>query len=96
MRLVRISTGSKLDFYRPDFSTDVELPLISVGISDGSLSPTEDFEEGTFDLTKALVKNPATTFYARFKGASMTDADIFDGDFLVIDKAVESEDGLLS
>ena len=47
----------------------------------------------TIDLNKELVQHPATTFYARAVGNSMTGFGISDGDLLVIDKSIEPVDG---
>ncbi len=93
MKLMRIRTGTTLDFYAADLTTTLELPLSGTGISAGFPSPAEDFAEVSLDLNKALIRHPAATFYARVKGTSMTDAGILDGDLLVIDKAVDPKDG---
>ena len=93
MKLMRIRTGTTLDFYSADLTTTLELPLSGTGISAGFPSPAEDFAEVSLDLNKALIRHPAATFYARVKGTSMTDAGILDGDLLVIDKAVDPKDG---
>ncbi|HHE07953.1 MAG TPA: translesion error-prone DNA polymerase V autoproteolytic subunit [Chlorobaculum parvum] len=93
MKLLRIHSGPILDFFTPDFSTELELPMAGVNISAGFPSPAEDFEELPLDLNKALIKHPAATFYARVKGTSMTDAGILDGDLLVIDKSLDPKSG---
>ncbi len=93
MRLKRISSSSTLDFFTPDFSTELELPMAGVNISAGFPSPAEDFEELPLDLNKALIKHPAATFYARVKGTSMRDAGILEGDILVIDKSLDPKSG---
>ena len=93
MRLTRIHAGPVLDFYTPDFSTQLELPLAAGAISAGFPSPAEEYIELAIDLNKELIKHPAATFYARVKGSSMIDAGIADGDLLIIDKALEPKDG---
>ncbi len=93
MKLSRIHTGTVLDFFTADLSSELELPLSGTGIAAGFPSPAEDYEEVTLDLNKALIKHPAATFYARVKGTSMTDAGILDGDLLVIDKALDPREG---
>ncbi len=80
-----ITSGSCLDFFIPDFTTELELPLISAGIPDGASFSTEDFEELTLNLNE-LIKFPAAIFYARAKGGSTIDTGIQDGDLLLIDK----------
>ena len=93
MKLSRIHSGPVLDFYTPDFSTQLELPLAAGAISAGFPSPAEEYIELAIDLNKELIKHPAATFYARVKGSSMIDAGIADGDLLIIDKALEPKDG---
>ena len=74
--------------------TDSELALdfVQGGIAAGFPSPAEDFSNMSLDLNRELIKNPASTFYARAKGMSMINAGIDDGDLLVIDKSVEPYD----
>ena len=93
MRLSKIHSGPVLDFYTPDFTTQLELPLAAGAISAGFPSPAEEYIELAIDLNKELIKHPAATFYARVKGSSMIDAGIADGDLLIIDKALEPKDG---
>ena len=47
----------------------------------------------SIDLNCELVRHPATTFYARAVGDSMKDCGIDDGDLLVIDKAIDPQEG---
>lgn len=49
--------------------------------------------ESVLDLNAEIVKHPASTFYARVSGDSMKDANIRNGDLLVIDKSLDPEDG---
>lgn len=93
MTFAILHTGQELDCYMADLNSVLNLPLAASEISAGFPSPAEDYEELSLDLNKALVRHPASTFYARVKGTSMTDAGILDGDLLVIDKAVEPVDG---
>ena len=69
-----------------------KLALINAGFP----SPAEDFMDVGLDLNKALVQNPAATFFARVKGYSMIDDGVDDGDLLIIDKSVEPVDGSLA
>ena len=48
------------------------------------------------DVTRELVNNPLTTFYARVSGQSMIDDGISDGDLLVIDRSLQPEDGKIA
>ena len=96
MRLTRIHAGSVLDFFTPDFTTQLDLPLAGTAIAAGFPSPAEEYLDLALDLNKELIKHPAATFYARVKGDSMVDAGIQDGDLLVIDKALEPKEGTVA
>lgn len=73
-------------------SSKLKVPLVE-GIRAGFPSPAEDFAEPTLDLNRYVIKNPASTFYARITGDSMEGAGISDGDVVVIDKSLEPKDG---
>jgi len=96
MRLTKIHAGPVLDFFTPDFTTQLELPLAGTAIAAGFPSPAEEYLDLALDLNKELVKHPAATFYARVKGDSMVDAGIQDGDLLLIDKALEPKEGSIA
>ena len=63
------------------------------GIHAGFPSPATDYMTQAIDLNRELVKHPAATFYGRVVGDSMMDAGVEDGDILVIDKALDPQDG---
>lgn len=73
-----------------------ELPISEAGVSAGFPSPADDFMGLKLDLNRELIKNPASTFYARVSGESMIDDGIDNGDLLVIDKSVAAYDGCLA
>ncbi len=75
---------------------EVELPLAQGGVSAGFPSPADDPMELKLDLNRELIRNPASTFFARVSGVSMIDDGVNDGDLLVIDKSVEPYDGCLA
>lgn len=83
----------KLIFYSADLSTELDLPFATEGIRAGFPSPAQDYMTDSIDLNKELVLHPATTFYARAVGNSMTGFGISEGDLLVIDKSIEPVDG---
>ena len=58
----------------------------------GFPSPAEDFKE-KLDLTRLLVRHGASTFFFRIDGVSMVDADMDEGDIIIVDRAVEPYDG---
>lgn len=55
----------------------------------GFPSPATDHVEEPLDLNDLMVANPPATFFVRAQGDSMTDARIFDGDILVVDRSIE-------
>lgn len=63
------------------------------GIHAGFPSPATDYMTQAIDLNKELVRHPAATFYGRVVGDSMIDAGVEEGDILVIDKALDAQDG---
>lgn len=63
------------------------------GIHAGFPSPATDYMTQAIDLNKELVKHPAATFYGRVAGDSMVDAGVEEGDILVIDRALNAQDG---
>lgn len=69
------------------------LPLVGDRVQAGFPSPAEDFNTSRIDLTEQLIKHPQATFLLRVKGDSMREAGIFDGDVLVVDKAIRERHG---
>lgn len=83
----------KLILYSADLSSELPLDFADAGIRAGFPSPAQDYLTESIDLNRELVRHPATTFYARAVGDSMKDCGIDDGDLLVIDKAIDPQDG---
>lgn len=54
----------------------------------GFPSPAEDIHE-KLDLVKLLVKHKASTFFFRVSGVSMVDANMDEGDIIIVDRAIE-------
>ena len=54
----------------------------------GFPSPAEDIRE-KLDLVKLLVRHKASTFFFRVSGVSMVDADMDDGDIIIVDRALQ-------
>lgn len=71
------------------------LPLQMGGvlIQLGFPSPAEDFEEGSLDLNRFLVRNPLATYIYRASGWSMAGVGILDGDLLAVDRSVTPRSG---
>lgn len=85
-----------LILYRPDTSTRRELPVAGGEVKAGFPSPEDDFLDTPLDLNRELVHNPASTFFVRVAGDSMTGDGIDDGDLLIVDKSVEAYDNCIA
>ena len=70
--------------------TKIERPLLLVKTPAGFPSPGDDYVDKALDLNELVIKHPSATFFLRVQGESMEDAGIFDGDILVIDRALEA------
>ena len=88
--------NDNINRFSPDTEESLGLPLSGERVAAGFPSPAEDYASLSLDLNKELIKNPASTFYARVSGLSMIDEGINDGDLLVIDKSIEPHDGCLA
>ena len=84
-----------LQFYRaaPFPRLRVPLPLVATEVCAGFPSPADDHLEGEFDLNELLVTDPPATFLVRASGMSMKRDDIFDGDLLLVNRAIKARDG---
>ncbi len=71
------------------------IPLYSSRPQAGFPAPGDDQIEKVLDINDLVVKNPASTFFVRVEGDSMEGAGIFSGDVLVVDRAINPEDGLI-
>ncbi len=86
----------KIELFTPEDNECTEIPYSDNRVSARFPSPAEHYSTIKLDLNKELIKNPASTFYARVKGVSMIDAGIDDGDLIVIDKSIEPYNGCLA
>lgn len=86
----------KVEIHKIDVSSNLPLQYADEGIRAGFPSPAQDYMEQAIDLNKEIVKHPASTFYGRVVGNSMSGEGIEDGDILVIDKSLELIDGDLA
>ena len=69
------------------------LPVEGDCVRAGFPSPAEDFQVERLDLTTILVSHPQATFFLRLRGDSMRDAGLFDGDLLVVNRALKPVNG---
>ena len=68
-------------------SASFESTLIGA-VKAGFPSPAEELRE-KLDLVKLLVRHSASTFFFQVDGVSMVDADMDEGDILIVDRAVD-------
>ncbi len=91
-----MSDELRLTIVAANTSSHEEHPLVGSTVKAGFPSPADDFLDHPLDLNRALIYNPAATFFVRVEGDSMTDAGIDDGDLLIVDRAVEVRDGSIA
>ena len=77
--------------YKIEDNTPIESEIMG-SVKAGFPSPAEDVRE-KLDLAKLLVRHNASTFFFRIDGVSMVDADMDEGDIIIVDRAVDPYDG---
>ena len=80
-----------LQCFRVEIGTKTLVPYVNSKVQAGFPSPAEDHLEKPIDITDLIVKNPEATFYVKVQGCSMENAQIFDGDILVVDRSLEAK-----
>ncbi len=95
MQIKKIAKYKTLTFYTAEVNSHIEAPMVEK-VKAGFPSPADDFIEVPLDLNKALIKNPSATFFARVSGNSMQDAQIADGDLLIIDRSLRPTEGKIA
>ena len=72
---------------------DTDFEALMMGdVKAGFPSPAEEVRE-KLDLVKLLVRHSASTFFFRVDGVSMVDADMDEGDILIVDRALDPWNG---
>ena len=84
---------AKLQFFKAEMQDGQDFPFADEGVRAGFPSPAQDYMDSSIDLNQALVTHPESTFLARVAGDSMIDADVREGDIVVVDKSQEVRDG---
>ena len=72
---------------------DTKLELQDASVVAGFPSPADDYSHETLDFNRDYIKHPEASFYGKVEGESMRDAFLFDGDRVIIDRAVEPHHG---
>lgn len=74
-------------------SSTATLPEAAEAVQAGFPSPAQDYWSGDIDLGEHLIRDRTSTFIVRAVGGSMERAGIFDGDRLIVDRAVTPQHG---
>jgi len=72
-----------------------KIPLFTESVPAGFPSPAQDYVEKSLDLNELCITHPAATYFVRVSGDSMIGEGIFDGDILVVDRALEAKHGYI-
>lgn len=79
--------------YKASAGSELRLPYVEEGIRAGFPSPAQDYLDETIDLNRDIIHHKESTFYARAVGDSLCEANVHEGDILVIDKSLTPLDG---
>lgn len=93
MKITTLYKMKKLEFFKMESTKGLRVPFASFSVPAGFPSPADDYWDSKLDLNEYLVHHPAATFLVRVQGDSMNNAGIYDGDILVVDRALEPKDG---
>ena len=77
---------NKFQPYSLDYDSPIQGEMLGE-VKAGFPSPAEDIHE-RLDLIRLLVRHKASTFFFRVSGVSMVDADMDEGDIIIVDRAV--------
>ena len=74
-----------------EFKTRLE--LIHADVAAGFPILTDGYSHDPLDFNRDFIKHPEASYYGEVEGESMIDAGIYDGDLVIIDRAVEPHNG---
>ena len=75
-----------------DVTEGVELDMLGE-VRAGFPSPADEEPTEKLDLIKLLVRHPSSTFFFRIGGTSMVDAEMDEGDIVIVDRSIEPYNG---
>jgi DNA polymerase V len=86
---VRRNASALLSLTHPNKSMfERQRALLRKAVPAGFPSPADDHVERRLSLDEHLIEHKESTFFMRVAGHSMRDLGIYDGDLLVVDRAV--------
>ena len=68
---------------------EMDIPFYSTPVSAGFPSPAEEYLEDRINLQQLLVAHPSATYFLKVRGDSMRDANLHEGDILVVDRSLK-------
>lgn len=78
--------------YPLDDAQPLEVELLG-DIKAGFPSPADEEPSEKLDLQRLLVRHPASTFFFRIDGTSMVEANMDEGDIIIVDRSIEPYNG---
>ena len=78
------------------YSIDDSLPFEADLLGDikaGFPSPADEEPTERLDLQRLLVRHPASTFFFRIDGTSMVEANMDEGDIIIVDRSIDPYNG---
>ncbi len=91
--LLSTATSSPNNVPVPFNIQGMEVWELDARIQAGFPSPAEDLGGKRIDVLEKLIKHPQATYQMSVQGESMRDAGIFNGDVVLIDKAISPKNG---
>lgn len=70
-----------------------QIALLRKSVPAGFPSPADDYVESRLSLDEHLIQHKESTFFMRVAGDSMSGMGIYDGDLLIVDRAVPATTG---
>ena len=70
-------------------------PLVAWHISCGFPSPADDYRKSELDMNELVIVHAEATFYVRVSGDSMEGTGLYEGDVLVVDRALVARNNAL-
>ncbi|MFH2134741.1 MAG: translesion error-prone DNA polymerase V autoproteolytic subunit [Pseudomonadota bacterium] len=94
LRSTHMHHPALLSLTRPNRSMfEKQRALLRKAVPAGFPSPADDYVEHRLSLDEHLIQHKESTFFMRVAGHSMRGMGIYDGDLLIVDRALPATDG---
>lgn len=90
---MKLKNEAFLQFLKLNTDSNKLISFFGSTVAAGFPSPAQDHVEKKIDLNEELITHPVATFFVKVVGSSMEDANIYEGDILIVDKALNASDG---